>query len=349
MEPDAATVGTTGGGGRPVVRVFTEAEIRAAVDEWAALASAERAFRALARGTARVPPPLGLELSDPPGEVHLKGAALGGSPIFAFKVATGFYGNADRGLPTGAGLVLVFEAATGFPLGLLADNGYLTDLRTAAAGALAVRHLAPDGPLTAAVLGAGVQARLQLRLMRLVRSFAEVRVWSRTEASRGGYAADMERGLGAPVSAFASVEDAVAGADLVVTATPSRAPLVLPGMLSQGATVIALGSDGPDKRELAAEVVAAADKVVTDATGQCLRLGELHHAVDAGLMSAEDVHAELGQVVVGERSGREGDETIVCDLTGVGAQDAAIAEVAWGKLAGAAARDTRPGLGRDAP
>jgi ornithine cyclodeaminase/alanine dehydrogenase-like protein (mu-crystallin family) len=100
-------------------------------------------------------------------------------------------------------------------------------------------------------------------------------------------------------------------------------------MLTPGATVVALGSDGPDKRELAPEVVATADKVVTDLTAQCVRLGELHHAVDGGFMTASDVWAELGQVVVGDRPGRESDETIVCDLTGVGAQDAAIAEAAW--------------------
>jgi ornithine cyclodeaminase len=334
MSQQGGSTEAGGGGGRPPIRTFGEREIRAAVDDPTALASAERAFVALARGAARVPAPLGLDLPDPPGEIHVKGAALDGSPVFAFKVATGFYGNADRGLPTGAGLVLVFESATGFPLALLADNGYLTDLRTAAAGALAARHLAPQRPLIAAVLGAGVQARLQLRLMRLVRTFVEVRVWSPHERSRSVYSMDMGASLGVPVLPEASVADAVRGAHLVVTATPSRTPLLLPGMLAPGATVVALGSDGPDKRELAPEVVAAADKVITDVTSQCLRLGELHHAVEAGLMSVDDVHAELGQVVMGARPGRESDETIVCDLTGVGAQDAAIAEVAWKALGG---------------
>ncbi|MCG6958005.1 MAG: ornithine cyclodeaminase family protein [Gemmatimonadetes bacterium] len=325
---------TGAGGGRPRIRTFDESAIRAAVDDPTALVSAERAFIALARGAARVPAPLGLDVPDPPGEIHVKGAALDGAPVFAFKVATGFYDNAARGLPTGAGLVLVFDSATGFPLALLADNGYLTDLRTAAAGALAVRHLAPQRPLVAAVLGAGVQARLQLRLMRLVRTFDEVRVWSPHERSRDLYAATMGETLGATVSAQASVADAVRGADLVVTVTPSREPLVLTGMLAPGATVLAVGSDGPDKRELSPEVVAAADKVVTDLTAQCVRLGELHHAVSGGAMAASDVWAELGQVVAGDRLGRESNETIVCDLTGVGAQDAAIAEVAWEVLGG---------------
>jgi ornithine cyclodeaminase/alanine dehydrogenase-like protein (mu-crystallin family) len=143
----------------------------------------------------------------------------------------------------------------------------------------------------------------------------------------------MRDALGTEVLPSATVEAAVSGADLVVTATPSRVPLLLHGMLRPGATVIAVGSDGPDKRELAPEVVARADKVVTDRTEQCARLGELHHALDAGLMRVADVHAELGQVLLGTRPGREGEETIVCDLTGVGAQDAAIAEVAFRRLA----------------
>jgi len=323
--------------GRPTLRVFSETDVRRVVDDAAALASAERAFSAMARGEALVPPPLGVDLPGPGGEVHVKGAYLEGAPIFAFKVATGFYGNAALGLPTGAGLVLVFDALTGFPVALLADNGYLTDVRTAAAGALATRLLAPHRPLAAAVLGAGVQARLQLRLISRVRALVSVRVWSPSVPSRAAYAREMREVLGTEVLPADSIEEAVAEADLLVTATPSRQPLIAAPMLRAGATVIALGSDGPDKRELAPDVLARADKVVTDRTEQCARLGELHHAVEAGLISAADVHAELGEVLVGTRPGREADdEIIVCDLTGVGAQDAAIAEAAFGALGDAA-------------
>lgn len=324
-------------GHRPALRVFPEEDIRRVVDEEAALLSAERAFAAMARGEALVPPPLGMDLESVRGEVHVKGAYLKGAPIFAFKVATGFYGNAALGIPTGAGLVLVFDARTGFPLGVLADNGYLTDIRTAAAGALAARLLAPDRPLVTAVIGAGIQARLQMRMIRHVRPLAEVRVWSPSEASRRTYASEMRDVLATDVLPVEHVAEAVADADLVVTATPSREPLVFTNMLRHGVTIIALGSDGPDKRELDAEVLSRADKVVTDRTEQCARLGELHHALDAGLMRIGDVHAELGDVAVGARAGREGDETIVCDLTGVGAQDAAIAEVAFRALV-----ETRP-------
>jgi ornithine cyclodeaminase/alanine dehydrogenase-like protein (mu-crystallin family) len=150
--------------------------------------------------------------------------------------------------------------------------------------------------------------------------------------ARKRYVLQMSPVLGAPVYEFANVAQAVAGADLVITATPSLVPLVLPGMLKPGATVIAVGADGPAKRELATEVIMAADKLISDLTAQCIRIGEIHHVVKAGLLPLDGVYAELGHIVAGDLPGRIGDETIICDLTGVGAQDAAIAEVAWNVL-----------------
>jgi len=312
--------------------LFEEAAIRKAVSHGAALLSAERAFLALARNEVVSPLPLGTEFPEVHGEVHVKGAYIRGAPIFAFKVATGFYGNVELGVPTGSGLVLIFDSETGFPLGVLGDNGYLTDLRTAAAGALAAKLLAPKRPLTVAVVGAGVQARFQVELIHRVREFKEVRVWSRQESSRKRYVKDMSALLKTPVYEFATVAAALDGADLIVTATPSETPLVFQNMVRPGATIIALGSDGPGKQELDVDVLLGADKLVADVTAQCIRLGELHHAVRAGLLPPDGVYAELGHIVSEEIPGRVGDETIICDLTGVGAQDAAIAEVAWSAL-----------------
>jgi len=323
---------TEGHGYRSGPAVFSEEAVRAAVSHRAALSSAERAFQALARNEVVSPMPMGVEIPEVHGEVHVKGAHIHGSPIFAFKVATGFYGNVELGIPTGSGLVLVFDATTGFPLAVLSDNGYLTDLRTAAAGALAARHLSPNRPLSLAVIGAGVQARFQAELIHRVRDLTQVRVWSRKESSRKRYVAQMSQTLGVHVYEFADVASAVADADLVVTATPSQAPLVLAGMLKPGATVIAVGADGPSKRELATDVITSADKLVCDVTAQCVRLGEIHHAVRSGKLPLDGIYAELGQIVTGDIPGRVGDETIVCDLTGSGAQDAAIAETAWESL-----------------
>ena len=160
------------------VQTIEESAIRAAVGPAEALAAAERAFRALAEGAVTQPAPLGFEIAAVHGEVHVKGAHIRGAPVFALKVATGFYQNAARGLPSGAGLFLVFDAQTGVPTALLQDNGYLTDLRTAGAGALAARHLAAEGLDTVAVLGSGIQARYQLRCLALVRRWSEGRTAS---------------------------------------------------------------------------------------------------------------------------------------------------------------------------
>ena len=326
---------------RQPLRVFDAWAIRNAITDRLALVSAERAFKALAREKVTVPPPLGAVFDDVNGEVHVKGAYLHGSPVFVFKVATGFYNNVQFGVPTGSGMVLVFDADTGFPRCILADNGYLTDLRTAAAGALAVEHLTPRKPLRVAMVGSGVQARLQLRLITGVRTVAEVRVFSRSRGSRIRYAERMHEELSLRVQPVDTVAEAVESADLVITATPTRSPLIMPGYLSAGTTVVAVGSDGPMKQEIAAQALADADKVVTDLTSQCLALGELHHAVEAGLMSADDVHCELGSVVDGKTPGRENEEEIIiCDLTGVGAQDAAIAEVAHRALTSPKPADT---------
>ncbi|MBX6365247.1 MAG: ornithine cyclodeaminase family protein [Gemmatimonadetes bacterium] len=311
------------------LRIVPEAELRAAVMQEMAIAAVEEAFAALARGEARLPGVINLDIPEAQGEIHVKGAHLRGAPFYAFKLATGFYGNRLRGLPTGAGLFLVGDAATGLPVALLLDNGYLTELRTGAAGAVAASRLARAELHKVAVVGAGVQARFQLRALAAVRALPRVEIWSRDPARAAACAAEMERELGVEAVAAPTVEAAVRDADLVVTVTPSRAPLVRAEWLAAGAHVTAVGSDGPEKQELDVGVLARADRVFVDHLEQCLRLGELHHAVEAGVLSKADVAGELGEVIIGRVPGRTAEEQItVCDLTGVGVQDAAIAAAA---------------------
>lgn len=316
------------------MRIIDEQAIRAAITETGALASAERAFRAMAEGHVQLPPPMGLEIPEVEGEVHVKSAYLLGSPIFAVKIACGFYGNIARDLPSGSGLIVVLSAENGFPEMLLADNGYLTDVRTAAAGALAARLLAAEELGRVAVLGSGLQARYHLRALSLVRDWNQTIAWSRNRDRLVAYCSEMERELGRECAPASTPEEAIRDADLVITVTASRAPLFDAEALEDHATVIAVGSDGPAKQELPTEVLVRADKIIVDRLDQCIQLGELHHAVAEGALEAGSIHAELGEVLTGRKVGRESDELIVCDLTGVGAQDAAIAEVAWESLRG---------------
>lgn len=314
------------------MRIVTESELRELIQEEQALEAVELAFRALSEGRVVQPPPMAFDFPKVEGEVHVKGAAIEGSSIFALKVASGFYRNPDKDLPVGSGLVLVFDAATGFPLALLQDNAYLTEMRTAAAGALAARLLAEERVEKMAVLGSGAQARYQLRAIARVRKLEKVFAWSRTPANVERYCREMEDELGIPFAPCERPEDALEEASLVLTVTTARTPIVAAAAVSPHATILAVGSDGPDKQEIDAEILSRAGKVIADRLSQCVRLGEIHHAVEAKLMTEDDVYAELGDVVTGKKPGREGDELIVCDLTGVGVQDAAMAELAYSKL-----------------
>jgi ornithine cyclodeaminase len=224
--------------------------------------------------------------------------------------------------------MLVMSATDGSPVAMLVDNGYLTELRTGAAGAIAAELLAREDAAAVAVIGAGSQARYQLDALLKVRTIETVNVASRSPESAHAFVREIERTYGLTAQVFESVEHAVRGADIVVTTTPSRSPLVEADWLDPGTHVTAVGSDEPDKQELAPDVLARADVVAVDEPGQAARFGELHHAIEAGLCARDDV-VTLGELLEGTARGRvREDELTVADLTGVGVQDAAIAALA---------------------
>ncbi|MCA9738085.1 MAG: ornithine cyclodeaminase family protein [Gemmatimonadetes bacterium] len=314
------------------MQVIPEEVLRQRIGEDQAFAAVKRAFRALANGKVRQPAPMALDFPERRGEVHVKAAFIEGSPVFAIKVASGFLANTDEGIDSGSGLLVVHDARTGAPLAILADNGYLTDLRTGAAGALALDLLAPPRVRRLGLLGTGRQGRHQLRAMARVRTLEQVNVWSPTAERLSAFCEEMSAELSLPVTGAPSAEAALRNADVVVTTTPTRSPIVKLEWLVPHVTLIAVGADGSHKHEIETSVLKRADKVIADDWSQCIRMGEIHHAIVAHALELNRIHSELGKVLTGERSGREGDEMIVCDLTGVGAQDAAIAEHAWRTL-----------------
>lgn len=308
--------------------LLSESELRQCVRMPDAIEAVEAAFAALQRGEATLPPPVGLDIEAVRGEVHVKGAHLHGDDTFTFKVAAGFYDNPERGLPSGSGLMLVFDARTGFPLALLLDNSWLTDVRTGAAGGVAARHLAPEAPQQVLMVGAGVQARMQLTALAAVRPITRVLLWNHRPERARRVAEELARDLEIEVEATEDLEHAARNADLIITATPSREPLVDANWVGAGTHVTAVGSDGPDKQELDPRLLARADLLVVDRVDQCARLGELHHALEQGIVD-RDRAVELGAVIAGAAPGRRSAEEItVADLTGVGVQDAAIAALA---------------------
>lgn len=304
-------------------------EISDALDMASLIDAVERALVASSAGRAEAPGVIHLDVPEAGGEVHVKAGHLHGGAHFAVKVASGFYALDP---PAIDGLVVVFDATDGSPAAVLLDHGHLTDARTGAAGGVAARHLAPERVERVAVIGTGAQARFQLDALARVRSYAEVAVWGRSPEHAARCVEDLRVRVGLPNGAryavAPSVEEAVHDADVVITCTASRQPLVRAEWLRPGAHVTALGSDGVGKQELDADVLRRADVLVCDSLEQCRTLGELQHAPDLAGRAVE-----LGAVVAGDAVGRTSqDQLTVSDLTGVGVQDVAAAALVMERL-----------------
>ena len=308
------------------IRVITETELRRGLPlDLACIDVIEQAFAALARGIVTMPPIVSMELHSRNAEVDAKMAFIEGFDIFALKVSTGFYDNPARGMPSLGGMVTAMSTHDGRVEVVFLDNGYLTDLRTAAAGAVAARHLAPPQITTAGVIGTGLQARLQIKAAHLVRPFSSVLVWGRDLEKAESCAENIVRSLGVNAQVAPDVASLVARSQLVVTTTPATAPLIRPEHLHPGLHITAMGSDAPEKTELAPGCLDAADLYVADSAAQVALRGELRAARAAGLWTAKDP-TELGSIVTGQIQGRtDPDQITIADLTGTGAQDTAIA------------------------
>ena len=319
--------------------VLTETDLRPIVRlDTSAVDSIESAFAALATRPVAMPPILRLDIPEHRGEVDVKTAYVPGLDGFAIKVSPGFFDNPLLGLPSLNGLMILLSTRTGLVDALLLDNGYLTDVRTAAAGAVAARHLARPDSAVAAILGAGMQARLQLEALTLVRPIREARIWARDAAKAAATARDLTTRLGFSVTAVEDPAAAVRGADIVVTTTPAERPILMADWLQPGQHITAMGADSEHKNEIDPAAFARVT-YVADRLSQTRRLGELHHAIAAGIVSADKSFAELGEVIAGTATGRtRPDEITLADLTGTGVQDTAIANLALAR-----ARDARAG------
>lgn len=314
------------------IKIFKEQEIRNLITYPEAIAAMEKAFVAYSAGKANVPPVVHLDVPENEGEIHIKAAYVLGTPSYTVKIASGFYKNKERGLPLSGGMMLVFDSQTGNPLAFLLDNGYLTDFRTAAAGAVASKYLARQEVQQVGVIGAGMQGRMQVQALSFVRKFSRVKIYDHHTTSIVRYLQDMHGKIDAEFSAAGTVRDATRGSQIIITATPSREALIDAAWIEPGTHITALGSDGPHKQELDPLILAKADRVIADSIEQCIKLGEIHHAIKLELLKREDVDGELGQVISGAIPPRQSaNEITVCDLTGVGVQDAYIAALAFEK------------------
>ena len=304
------------------MRIVSLEEILSILPRLDLLPSIEEGFAAYSAGKAVVPP-VGELLLDR-GEVHIKYGYIREQDLYVIKIASGFYRNSELGLPSGQGMMLLFDQASGVPVALLQDEGHLTDLRTALAGAVCAKYLAPKEVCRVGIVGTGVQARLQLRQLEEIVACRQVLVWGRSLPALENYQRDL---ADSPfqITTTLRVEDIQKECRLIVTTTPSQEPLLKATTLRPGTHITAVGSDTHSKQELEVGILEQADLVVADSIEQCQERGEIHHAFRTGLLQ-RDAISELGRLIAGNEAGRTTDEQItVADLTGVAVQDIQIA------------------------
>lgn len=292
------------------------------------IAGIEASFISLSQGKAIVPPIMMLPVAERQAEIDVKSAFVAGLDSLAVKIASGFFLNHQMNLPTSSGLMVVMSTVTGFPQAVLLDNGYLTHIRTAAAGAIAAEYLADAKADIVGIVGVGEQARHQLRALSLVRKITKVLVHGRRADAVQGFIEAMKLEIAAEFHAVTSLETLVVRSAIVITTTPSREPLIRAEWLHPGLHITALGADSEEKRELFDDVLERADVIGCDLKEQCLRLGELR-GFAGRYATIEGKVRELGEICSGRLPGRTSDTQItVCDLTGVGTQDTQIALLA---------------------
>jgi alanine dehydrogenase len=296
------------------------------------IAAVEEVFRQYGEGKVAPPGVLGMAVAG--GGFHIKAAMLEQSvPYFVTKVNGNFFGNQQRfAMPSVQGLILLSDARNGFPLAVM-DSVEITILRTGAATAVAAKYLARPDSRVATVWGCGHQGRVQLRALSRVLPLKHVYAFDLNESEALRFAEECSRDLEITVEAVREPAIAVRKSDACVTSTPAKRHFLDKDCVAAGTFVAAVGADNEDKQELDPQLMAS-NKVVVDILEQCARIGDLHHAIEAGLMGVGDVHAELGEVVAGRKPGRTSEEEItIFDSTGTALQDVAAAAVVYERAA----------------
>ena len=307
-------------------------EIQRLIDVPQLIREIEIGFVLYSEGKVTVPPVGFLHFEDPPGDVHIKYGFVSGDEYYVLKMASGFYANAALGLPVADGLLLVFSQKTGELKLILLDKCWLTDMRTAAAGAVAAKHLAARTVGDIGIVGTGVQARMQLEMLRDVVDCKSCLVWGRDPAKVESMIEDLRakdsvRAWGLQIEPAESLDHLVSRCNLIVTTTSARGPLIRADQVQKGTHITAMGSDDHGKQELEAELLAKADLVVADSLSQCVDHGECLAAVQGGHIEKDSI-LELGDVIKTPALGRTSEDQItVADLTGVAIQDIQIAKM----------------------
>jgi alanine dehydrogenase len=313
----------------PEVLILSKNEVQSCLPMGKTIEAVREAYIAFARGRVQLAPVAHLDIKQYNGEVDIKPGYVEDFGIIGTKIASGYYDNHKLGLPPGVAIIVLMDLKTSMPIAIM-DGTYITAYRTGAAGAVAADVLARKNSKRVGVVGTGTQGRMQIIALRELLKIEEVRAWDIVGEAAERYAKEMAESLGIEVNAFSNVEDVVRDADIVVTVTPSREALVKSDWIGEGVHINAIGADGPGKQELDPRIVASADKIVVDSLVQCRMIGEIQHALAQNLITEDNVHAEIGQILIGDKSGRESEKEITMfDSTGIAAQDIAAGYVVY--------------------
>lgn len=307
------------------MKIITKAEIEALLPSLDPIPAIEQGFVEYSAGKCNVPP-VG-ELIMEKGEVHIKYGCVTGEDYYVIKIASGFYGNQKMGLCTSNGMMCVFSQNTGEAVAILHDECLLTDVRTAIAGTISAKYLAPKNVTAIGIVGTGVQARMQAEYLSTVTDCKDIIVWGRSTDGLLAYKKDMNE-AGYAIHATKDMEELCANTNLIVTTTPAHEPLISADMVRPGTHITAMGSDTLEKQELDSEILAMADMVVVDSISQSETRGEVCKARDAGKITDADI-IELGAMIAAGGGRTSEDQITVADLTGVAVQDIKIAEAVY--------------------
>lgn len=285
----------------------------------------EQGFVEYSKGNVILPPVGELLFNDPPGDVHIKYGYIKNDNYYIVKIASGFYNNLNIHLPSSNGVMLLFSNKTGELLTILLDEGYLTNIRTAVAGAIVAKYLAPQKVEKMGVIGTGIQARLQIQYLRQVRQCKEIIVFGRSSKKALKYKMDMEA-LGFTVAIADTLEEMTDECNLIITTTNSKTAILTAKHLHPGTHITAVGADTPDKQEIDEYVFKQSDLIVVDSVSQCIERGDTSHAIKKKIISKDSL-TELGDVISGKVPGRtEESQITVADLTGLAVQDLQISK-----------------------
>lgn len=308
------------------MKVIPLATIKANLPIQATIKAIERGFIAYSKKKVTSPPVGHLPLTL--GDCHIKYCYIPGDDFFVVKIACGFHQNIKQGLSASSGMMVLLDAKTGFPKALLEDEGYLTDIRTAIAGLIAARYLAPKKIHCIGLIGCGQQARYQLEYLRYHTDCRQCIVWGRNRELVAAYCQDV-RQYGFEATIAESPKQVASTSNLIITTTPSQEAILQSEWIKPGTHITAIGADTTGKQELDEALLVRADKIVVDSLSQCVAHGEVHKAVKAGLISNEKL-IELGQVIAQPNIGRTANEQItIADLTGIAVQDTQIATTVY--------------------